>query len=168
MNGIILKMENYQGVSPVKILNTHFRHAQEHEGLVYYSTDIMFNTYDSKRKKPKAKPDSVIFFLKVAGKDGLSNMFVQADLVSWASGKDAFIPGDASTFSPAAYVNEPKKTWLKLFNLRLVDTAYIDTLVFTGQNGQTRPLIDVISQPRVNRAYWDDAAISCEGDLINL
>ena len=91
--------------SPADIVQEHVSVAEQ-VGQVYYSTAISVN------KKLLDSFKTVILF------NPGSNLFVRAEIVKLRIGTHPFCPPDAKEWSPAAYAEEKKPTWLLLRNFK--------------------------------------------------
>lgn len=159
MKGVILKVQQLDGLSPTKILNLHIAKARD-AGRCYYATAIPFCLQ-------KKDLDSVIFFFQAADK---TLVFVQADLSSLSRRQDGkpFRPDDCEEFSPAVFAPVPRSSWLMLQNFRRVDLDFVSSLyTLPGGSVEQQSVAEVIRHScRVNRVYWTDEIIPDEDVLL--
>ncbi|MBO5426010.1 MAG: hypothetical protein J6A25_10915 [Lachnospiraceae bacterium] len=119
MNGIAMKVEKMGFKSAKKIMEDHITQAKK-SGKVYFSTDVGI-------AEKFLRQIEVVFFYNVK-----EDMFYIGNVVRIEKRKikgnrstmdNAFIPEDSDMFSVLEYANEPRKTWILLENIRVIDKS---------------------------------------------
>ncbi len=129
------------------ILQEHIERCENSpSGLVYYSTDITVN------RKKLGLVDRVVLYSSVAG------IFATAELergeLYGDSQPNGFVPDDSAQYSPERYVDEERKMWLLLRNLRRVEPDALE-----GFHMTSKPDVSVQekcqTRDRTNHFYFD-------------
>lgn len=145
-SGIALKLLSNRETSPLDIANAHLAHARTHGGEVLYSTDVPISSRYHQLS-------SVIFYF-----EGLPGrfVFIHADIVEiMYGGKEGFVPENSAELSPPQYADVPKRTWLRLRNLRRADPAFLGSLKSLRSDGALIPFVQHVAESaRANRIYW--------------
>ncbi len=149
MKGIAINVMQFEGMTPVQIMNMTIQKSKE-EGCSYFSSDIPFSA-------KKLQQDAVLFYMETSN-EGLK--YVLADVVKILRNQDGepFVPEDAALYSPAMFAKEPRCSWLLVKNFRMADEDYVNSLVGASQkDGKWVSVKEMIGKSRTNRCYWLDA-----------
>lgn len=147
--GIAIKLANKVSKLARDIINEHFL-VEKEEGKVFFSTDIPINSL---------REIEIIIFQVEYNKELI---YVAADVINVMVQKDPFIPPYVEKkLIPESYKNEPKRSWLLITNMQKVDKKFLDKCSVYYTDGRKEKVTDVLSTPRVNRAYftWENNAI---------
>lgn len=146
--GIAIKLANKVSKLARDIINEHFL-VEKEEGKVFFSTDIPINSLREIEK--------VIFQVEYNKK----LIYVVADVINITVQKEPFIPCIEKKLIPESYKNDPKRSWLLIKNMKKVDKEFVDKCIVYYTDGRKEKVADVLSKPRVNRAYftWEDNRI---------
>lgn len=144
--GIAIKLVNSKGGTPAKeIINRHFK-IQREKGSVWFSTAIPISTI--------RQIDEVLFVVSTE----MGYLYVTADVLETKLGKEPFYLKGSDELIPESYRGEKKKTWLHISNMKKVDNEYADKAIVYYQDGSEKIVPELMTLPRINRAYytWSD------------
>lgn len=141
MKGVALKVRSFGGDTAADIINYHYEICCKY-GLSYFSTNIMF---DEARVI-----DQVLFYFEHHSK----RRYVLAEVKKLETKRVPFVPTDSGKYSPEQYVDEPKKSWFLISDMREVEQNIIDSYSVKYTDGSSKGLEEVIASPRLNRVYY--------------
>lgn len=132
-------------IAPLSVMNLHLDLLDHGASFVFYGTNL---SIDSKKID---FIDSILFFSYKEQWAALCDVKIITSMDG-----ECFVPDDISLEnSPAFWLDEPNKNWIKIFNYRQLDFENLNDfkLVNTNRSG-SKTLGDLIaSSTRFNRAY---------------
>ena len=132
-------------LNPLDVMNSHLALLDKGASFVYYSTNLSINS---------KKIDAIKTVLFFSYKENWAAL-CDAQIISKEDGSQ-FVPNDVSLENSSEYwLDEPNRTWIKLFNYRQINFETLDDFELENPNRSGAKTLGnlISSSKRFNRVY---------------